>query len=238
MSVITYANPVILEAETTRAAFLRRVGALTFFGLVLACISGVISAGVVFLIPALASQVMSMVVIFGAWGIVHFVARPMAYSGSVATRGTGFLLGSVFQGIAMGYLLLGAALSSLDLFGNPFIIIGQALGLTGATAAGMLLYLMTGPKQLSLVKAIMPMLGLPMIVLMVISFIFPISGPMGMALSGLFVVFSACGLLYQLNKVVHNMPADMPIQASFEVMIGLLVLFWNILVLLMRLQRR
>ena len=124
----------------------------------------------------------------------------------------------------MGYLLLAAVMTSLDLFGNPFILIGQALGLTGLTAFGMMVYLLTGPK-LNYIAAIMPMLGLPMIVLMVISFVFPVTGTFGILLSGAFVAFSAIGLLYQLNVVIHKMPAEMATQASFEVMIGLLVLF-------------
>jgi len=181
---------------------------------------------------------LTMVVIFGSMGIVQFIARPMVYSGSGASRGTGFLMGAVFQGIAMGYLLLAAVLQSLELFGNPFILVGQALGLTGATAVGMFLYLLTGPKRLSIITAILPMLGIPLLLMMVISFVFPITGPMGLLLSAVFVLASAAGLLYQLNQVIHKMPAEMSMQASFEVMIGLLVLFWNILSLLMRLQRR
>ena len=238
MSVATYANPVIYAEESTRASFLRRVGALTFFGLVLACVSGVISASILFVVPGLMSTGLTMVVIFGSMGIVQFIARPMVYSGSGASRGTGFLMGAVFQGIAMGYLLLAAVLQSLELFGNPFILVGQALGLTGATAVGMFLYLLTGPKRLSIITAILPMLGIPLLLMMVISFVFPITGPMGLLLSAVFVLASAAGLLYQLNQVIHKMPAEMSMQASFEVMIGLLVLFWNILSLLMRLQRR
>jgi hypothetical protein len=238
VSVATYANPVIFAEESTRASFLRRVGTLTFFGLTLACISGVASASVLFFIPGLMSTGLTLVVVLGSFGIVQMVARPMVYSGSAASRGTGFLMGAVFQGIAMGYLLLAAVMQSLDLFGNPFILVGQALGLTGATAVGMFLYLLTGPKRLSIITAILPMLGLPMMVLMVMSFVFPITGTMGILLSGVFVLASAAGLLYQLNQVIHKMPAEMSLQASYEVMIGLLVLFWNILSLLMRLQRR
>jgi FtsH-binding integral membrane protein len=238
VQVATYANPVIYAEESTRAAFLRRVGLLTFVGLSIASFSGIMSAGALFLIPGLLSQTLSFVLIMGSWAIVHFVARPMVYSQTAATRGSGFILGAVFQGVAMGYLLVAAVATSLDLFGNPFVLIGQALGLTGLTAFGMLVYLFTGPKKLSYIGAILPMLGFPLMALMVISFVFPFGGIFGLLLSIGFVGFSAAGLLYQLNNVIHKMPADMPLQAGFEVMIGLLVLFWNILTLLMRLQRR
>ena len=200
--------------------------------------SGTISAALLMVLPVMLNQMVSIVVMLGSWGIVHFVARPMVYSSSSSSRATGFVLGAAFQGIAMGYLLLAAVMTSLDLFGNPFILIGQALGLTGLTAFGMMVYLLTGPKKLNYIAAIMPMLGLPMIVLMVISFVFPVTGTFGILLSGAFVAFSAIGLLYQLNVVIHKMPAEMATQASFEVMIGLLVLFWNILSFIIRMQRR
>ena len=238
MAVLSHTNPVIYEEASTRAAFLRKVGVMSFFGLIVAMATGTISAAVLMIVPGLLNQVVSIVVMLGAWGMVHFVARPMVYTESSATRGTGFLLGAAFQGIAMGYLLLAAVMTSLDLFGNPFVLIGQALGLTGLTAFGMMLYLLTGPKRLNYIAALMPMLGLPMMVLMVISFVFPVTGTFGILLSGAFVAFSACGLLYQLNTVIHKLPVNMATQASFEVMIGLLVLFWNVLSLLMRMQRR
>jgi FtsH-binding integral membrane protein len=229
---------VIYAEADTRASFLRKVGVMSFFGLIVAMMTGIVSAAILFAIPGLLNQMVSLVIMFGAWGIVHFVARPMVYSSSSSTRGTGFVLGAAFQGIAMGYLLLAAVMTSLDLFGNPFILIGQALGLTGLTAFGMMGYLLTGPKKLNFIAALLPMLGLPMIALMVISFVFPVTGTFGILLSAAFVAFSAMGLLYQLNSVIHKMPANMATQASFEVMIGLLVLFWNVLTLLMRMQRR
>ena len=53
-----------------------------------------------------------------------------------------------------------------------------------------------------------------------------------------FVVVSAGGLLYNLNHVIHHMSTEMHVPAAYHITLGILVLFWNILVLLMRLQRR
>jgi uncharacterized YccA/Bax inhibitor family protein len=77
-----------------------------------------------------------------------------------------------------------------------------------------------------------------MLALMVISFVFPIGGPFGILLSVVFVGLSAGGLLFNLNQVMHRMSTDMVVPAAYHVTLGMLVLFWNVLSLLMRLQRR
>ena len=54
----------------------------------------------------------------------------------------------------------------------------------------------------------------------------------------MFVALSAGGLLFNLNHVMHRMSTDMVVPAAYHVTLGMLVLFWNVLSLLMRLQRR
>ena len=49
----------------------------------------------------------------------------------------------------------------------------------GLTVVGMVAYLLTGPKNLSLIGGAMAALSLPMLALMVISFVFPIGGVFG-----------------------------------------------------------
>ena len=46
------------------------------------------------------------------------------------------------------------------------------------------------------------------------------------------------GLLYNLNQVMHTLSTDQHIGGAYTITMGLLVLFWNLLVLLMRLQSR
>jgi FtsH-binding integral membrane protein len=45
-------------------------------------------------------------------------------------------------------------------------------------------------------------------------------------------------LLYTLNKVIHEFPAEASSEAAFELTIGIVVFFWNLLSFLMRLRRR
>ena len=241
LAIAAYADPVVYAEPSTRVAYLRKVAALTFVGLVLAALSGTVSAAVIFLLEGAASStVVQLVVIFGSYFIAHFLARGMVYSSVAPAKWLGFLVGSVFQGVAMGYLLLAAISASLSTFGSPFVFVAQALFMTGLVAVGLLMYLMTGPKDLSYVKGALSMMFLPMLALMGISFVFSsyIGGPIGIGLTLLFVIISVAGVLYQLNQIIHKLPATMYVEGAFEVTLGLLVLFWNILVLLIRLQRR
>lgn len=231
-----YQVPVAESAVDARVAFLRKVGGMTFLGLVFAGITAMISMGAVLSIPMLANQWVSLGIMLGAIFGSRFIGDSMVHNPS--TQMIGFAIGTGLQGVAMGYLLLAAVLLSIDLYANPLVVIGQALGLVGLTVVGMVAYLLTGPKNLSMIGGAMSALALPMLALMVISFVFPIGGPFGILLSAVFVAISAGGLLYNLNTVMHRMSTDMVVPAAYHVTLGMLVLFWNILSLLMRLQRR
>lgn len=235
-----FAPPAAKAPVTDRQAFLRKVGGLTFVGLV---VSFAVSLATAFGLVAIAEAVplvfnrwVQMGVIFGSFAVVQMPARQMAHSEG-ATKYLGFALGTTFQGIAMSYLMLAAVSLGAAMFANPFVFILQAMGITMLIAVGMLAWLLTGPKNLSMVQGALAMLSLPMLVLMVVSFVFPITGPIGTALTALFVLVSAGGVLYQLNQVMHTYPTSQPVPAAYGVTIGLLVLYWNVLSLLMRMNR-
>ena len=235
-----FAAPAASAAASERSAFLRKVGGYTFVGLSFSMIVGAVAAfGLAMLLPSmpiLGNRWVQMGVIFGSFYMTQSVANGMVHEYS--TKWIGFFLGTFFQGIAMSYLLLAAVMMSASVVGNPFALVGQAFGLTGLITVGMFAYLLTGPKELSLVKAGLSMLSIPMLILMVISFVFPIGGPIGMVFTGLFVLVSAGGVLYQLNNVMYRYPTNAAVPASYSITIGLLVLYWNLLSLLMRMNRR
>lgn len=220
-----------------RVTYLQRVALLTMLGLGVSAFVGLVSALAVAVVPLLQSGVASIVVILGSFGIAQYVAPRFVFSGT-SSKWFGFGLGAVFQGVAMGYLLLTAALMGAQVFGNPFVLVGQALGLTGLTTVGMVGYLWSRPRELNWIAAMLSMMFLPMLVLMAVGIFFPITGPWGLAVSALFVFVSAAGLLYQVNEVLHRLRSDMHVEGAYIVTMGVLVLFWNILSLLMRMQRR
>lgn len=237
MAVAIPSQPLASATPEVRSGYLLNVALLTMLGLGISSFVGVVSALAVAVVPLLQSSVASIVVILGSYAIAQFVAPRFVFSGT-SSKWFGFGLGVVFQGVAMGYLLLAAALMGASVFGNPFVLVGQALGLTGLTTVGMVAYLWSRPRELNWIGAMMAMMFLPMLLLMGISFVFPIVGPWGIALSALFVFISAAGLLYQVNEVLHKLRSDMFVEGAFVVTMGVLVLFWNILNLLMRLNRR
>lgn len=239
MAVAVAPRPLAYAEPDTRIDYLKRVGLLTLGGLSVSAVTGFLSALAVAFVPLLQNQIASLVIILGSYAIANFVARSMVFSGGSA-KWLGFGMGAVFQGIAMGYLLLAAVAASAAATGQPFALIGQALVATALTSVGMLAYLWTKPRELSMIRAGLSMLFLPMLLLMGVSFVFPglFGGPLGLVLAAVFVVVSAAGLLYQMNVVLRELRTDMHVEGAYLVTMGILILYWNILTLLMRLNRR
>jgi len=229
--------PVARASEADRLSYLQKTLGLTVAGLGIASVTGIATAFGLATMPSLLSGYVPTAVILGMWAVSNFVAQPMVFRGPKAV---GFVLGTAAQGVAMGFLLLMAAIVSSASLGSPFTLIGLAIGLTGFTGLGMASYVWSGPKNFSMIGAGLSALSIPMLVLMAVSFAFPglFGGTLGIVLSAVFVVISAAGLVYQLNKVIHDFDTDMHIEGAYTISMGLLVLFWNILSLLMRLTRR
>lgn len=233
-----YAVAAIDAAEDARSAFLRKVGLWTAAGLLVAGSTAVVSTGVIALVPALLNRWVALGIMLGAMFGSQAIGRSAVYSESAGARTLAFVAGTGLQGVAMGYLLFSAMLASWSLYASPFVFLGQALALTGLTVAGMVAYLLTGPKNLSMVGGFLSAMSLPMLGLMVVTAIWPVNGVFGVLMSLVFVGMSAGGLLYNLNAVMHRFSTTMVVPAAYHVSLGILVLFWNLVSLLMRLQRR
>jgi FtsH-binding integral membrane protein len=217
----------------SRRAFLKKTAALSFVALVASAV--VATASTYFAAPVVygvGGGFGGMIAILGSFFVAHYVARKMVYG---ASKLPGLVLAVVMEGFSIGFLLLTTILK-LGAF-EGFGLIAQCMGLTGATAGGMLLYVWFNKSELNLVKAGLSMLGLPMLILMGLSWAFPLGGAFGLIISVVFVVVSAAGLLYRLNAVVHEMDEDMHVEAAYEITMGVLILFWNLLVLLNRVRR-
>lgn len=237
-SVNPYRVPAMEAPVDARVAFLRKVGALTLGGLAITGLVSVAMAALIVAEPLLLSRWVSLAVMLGAIFGSQWIGRSLVASPSSATQISGFVAGTALQGVAFGYLVLMAVAVSASAYANPFVLLLQAVGLVGLTVLGMVGYLLTGPKNLSVIGGAMSALALPMLALMVLTWVFPIGGIAGILLSVVFVGLSAGGLVYNLNVVMHQMGTDEVVPASYHVTLGILTLFWNVLVLLMRLQRR
>lgn len=237
----TYAHPLARASAADRVEYLQRVLMWTTGGLFVSGITGAatalgLSIALSLNLTFLFNQWVSLAIIFGSYGIAHYLAPRMVFGNA---KVLGFGVGAVFQGISMGYLLLSAVAIGTQM-GSPFGMVGTALGLTAMTGLGLTAYVWTGPKNFGWLGAGLSALFLPMMLLMAVSFVFPgfIGGPLGIAVSGLFVLISVGGLLYQINVVMHQLNTQQHIEGAYMITMGILILFWNILSLLMRLNRR
>ncbi|MBX2802145.1 MAG: Bax inhibitor-1 family protein [Myxococcales bacterium] len=229
----------VADAEVpSRVSYLRQVGVLTFGSLLISATAAVASMMAIASLPILQNQIAMFVIVLGGIYGAQFIGGSMVVSPSSGTRSMGFMIGSVLQGLALGYILLFASSFAMAEYGNPFIFIGQAGALVGLTVLGMVAYLLTGPRQVSVVASAMSMLSLPMLGLMAISWIFPIGGTLGIIISAAFVLFSAGALYYSLNRVMHHMTTDMVMAGAFEISTSIVVLFYNVLNLLLSLASR
>jgi hypothetical protein len=224
-------------AVEERRAYLRRVLGIATLGLVVAGVVGIASMLFIATHTTVLRGFGPMVIILGCWAITNFLAQPMVFGNS---KWAGFFLGTAAQGVALGFLLLVAVVMSKQDFGNPLTLIGMAIALTVVAGIGITSYVLAEPHDFSLLRAGLAATFLPMLVLMAVGFGFPnlLGGTAGIIVAGFFVLISAAGLLYQLNLVVHKFTTHMHVEGGYIIAIGVVVLFWNILSLLLRMRRR
>ncbi len=233
MSVANLYAPAVSGPSQARLAFLRKVGVGTFLSLAATAVVAVLST--MFIAPIVMNfgRFGVMAAIFGTFALSHWVARGMVYGNA---KVPGLALAVVGEGISFGFLLLSTL--AIGGAGEGMRIIATAMGITAASGLGMLVYVWFNKSELSLVKAGLSTMGMPMLVLMAVSFVFPFNGVFGLIVCAVFVVASGAALLYRLNTVVHEFDDDMHIEASYEISMALLVLLWNIISLLNRLRDR
>lgn len=235
---VSSGNVLVAPAEE-RGEFLRMVGLWTMGGLLVAYTTGAVCSAAIVAFPVLLNQLLWIAIFFGTFFFSHYAARYMVWHGP---KLLGFVLGCAAEGIALGYLMLFAVMVGAEEFGAsgfaPFKLIAEAAGLTLLSCLGMVTWLWTKPRDLSMIRGVMCTAGPPMLVLMILTAVYPIGGWFGLAIGGVFVVVSAAGLLYNFNQVLHVMNTEQHLEAAYEITLGILVLFWNILVTLMRLAKQ
>jgi FtsH-binding integral membrane protein len=240
MSVAAGYAPPISGPSEARISFLRKVGVFTFIALAVAAAIAVVSTFTIAPVVYSIGPWGGFVAIIGSFMISHYVARKMVYG---SAKIPGFILAVVFEGISFGFLLLSTIAyipnggDAHTAFVEGMGIIAKAMTITAASGLGMLVYVWFNKSELSMVKAGISILGLPMLVLMVLQFVFPIGGTLGLIICAVFVVASGASLLYRLNLVVHEYSEDQHIEAAYEISMALLVLLWNVISLLNRLRR-
>ena len=207
MAFAQTARPLIHVAPTERVNYLKKVLLWTSGALLLSAMTGAASAVVLYLatlagMSFLLSGYFPMILILGCFAVAHYLCPRLVF-GNAKVLGLG--LAAIFQGMAMGFLLLTAVSIGIQ-SGNPLGLVINALMLTGLTGGGMLAYVWSNPKEFRMLGAALSALFLPMMLLMGISFVFPslLGGTLGLGVTALFVVISAASLAARLTGSSAN----------------------------------
>src|SRR5438128_4126745 len=155
------ANPAVLPSSD-RVAFMKKVALGTFAGLAGAAVVAIISA--IAVAPAmmrLGGIVGPLVGVLGTFLIAHYVCRSMVYG---SAKIAGFVIAVICEGISFGFLL-DVTVWEIGMKSASRLIV-ECMTITAAASLGMLVYAMVNRSSLSLVRAGLGVLGLPMLVLM------------------------------------------------------------------------
>ena len=234
MSVAHAYAPAVSGPSEARLAFLRKVGLYTFGGLSLTALVAVVST---FTVAPVLLQVRygAMIGVLGAFLFSHILCRKMVYG---AMKLPGFVLGMLGEGFSFSFLLFITIFGFGDLAVSEGIgVVAKAMAITAASGGGLFAYVWFNKSDLSMVKAGLSVLGIPMLVLMALQLFFPVGGTLGLVICAGFVLISGAALLHKLHVVVHEMDDDMHVEAAFEITMALLVLLWNVISLLNRSRR-
>lgn len=226
----------ITAAESSvseRSTFLQQVALRTLGALCVTAVAAVLS---MFLVaPAVFGMgtIAVLLCVYGGLFGAQFLGRKMVYG---QAKVAGVVVGSSLQGLALGFLLLMAVATTAP--GEGLQIIGYALLMMVLSVAAMLLYVSNEPRDFSMLRAGLAMAGIPMLVLMGLQFVIPAEGMLGLVVSGVFLLVSVGALLYRLNVVLREFPPYAATEAAFELSLGIVIFFWNLLSFLLRMRRR
>ena len=226
-------QPVAAETAAIRSEFLRKVALGTLGGLAWTALVSYVST--LFIAPFVFAGGKWAVLgtVYGSFFGAQFLGRKLVYGNS---KLAGFFVGTTLQGIALGFLLLIALVTTAP--GEGIQLIGYSLLMVVLSSAAMLIYVTAEERDFSILRAALTMLAIPMLIVMGLQLVFPFDGGIGLFVSGLFLAVSVGALLYRLNAVVHEFPVQAVTEASFELTIAIVLFFWNLLSFIMRLRRR
>ena len=164
--------------------------------------------------------------ILGGFMLVSYLATSLA--ASAERSGGGYV----------GYGLLIAA--NALLFATPIHVaiefadvdMALAVGITGAVFGVLTVVGLTTVKDLSAWGGILKLVGLGVLGLIVASVLF--GWQLGVWFIGGMLIFSGAAILYETQQVLRRYPVERPVPAAMTLFSSVALLFWYVLMLLMR----
>lgn len=161
----------------------------------------------------------------------------------------GWLARSIIAGAktrSMQYAGLGIYVVAEALIFVPLLYIAISLSssnvlptaalITGTLFTGLSAVVLTTRKDFSFLGGILKVGGFVALGLIVAGVIFGFN--LGLAFSGGMVLLAAGAILYDTSKIIHSYDTDSYVAASLELFASVMLLFWYILQIVMRLSRR
>jgi uncharacterized protein len=233
-----YANvaaiPVCRARVDVRAAFIRR----TYVHLA-GAVAAFVGVEAILLNSPLAPAMMRFIsgsqygwlAILGAFVVIGWMARALAASGSSP--------GAQYAGLA-AYVVAEAVifvplLYIAVMFSDPTVLPTAAI-ITGLMFAGLTTVAFTTRADFSYLKSFLTIGGFVALGLIICSTVFGFT--LGLIFSCGMVVLASIAILYDTSKILLTYPADRHVAASLELFASVALLFWYVLMIVMRLSRR
>lgn len=220
--------PLDVRVQFIRRTYLHLAGAIAAFTL-LSVLLFQIGVGVMIL-NLIAGFRWGWLLFLGAFSVAGWLASSMAQSSRQ--------VGAQYAGL--GFYTLAEAVLFSPLIALAALFVPGALPLAAAitliTFAGLSAYVLITKQDFSFLRMALVVGGIVAMCAIVAGVIFGFD--LGIWFSAAMILFACGAILYSTSKVLHNYAPDQHVAASLELFAAVALLFWYVLQLLMRLQRR
>lgn len=171
----------------------------------------------------------SWLLILGGFILVTWFARSLARNASLSMQYTGLALYIVAESLIFVPLLWIAIYYS-----SPDVLPMAAL-LTTALFMGLTVVAFTTRADFSFLGGILTVGGLVALGVIIAGAIWGFN--LGLVFSGAMVLLACGAILYDTSKIIHTHTPDQYVAASLELFASVMLLFWYVLRIMMRLRR-
>ncbi len=228
------AIPAYQAPFEARAAFIRRTYThLTGAVLAFVALSAIIvEAGIgEAMIGWLSGSQFGWLMFLGAFAVVGWLGQSMAHGArSAGTQYAGLGIYTLAEALIFAPLIY---IATRPEFAGA---LPTAAALTGLVFGGLSLYVHTTKKDFSFLGGALVAGGLVAIGLIVAGAIFGFS--LGIWFCGAMILLAAGAILYDTSKILHHYGTDQHVAAALQLFASVALLFYYILMLLLRLQSR
>ncbi len=225
--------PVSQEAVSVRARFIRQ----TYLHLALAVLAFVFVEAIFLSTPFIVrlglsmTQGMTWLLVLGGFMLISNYAEKWASESSSKTTQYGAL---VLYVVAYAFIFVPLLYIAIAVSGGSFVLINQAALLTGFLFLGLTAVVVFSQKDFSMLGAYISVGGMVALGLIVAGMIFGFN--LGLWFSFAMVLLASASILYRTSQIMNEYHHTQYVAASLGLFASLMLLFWYVLSILMRLS--